>query len=178
MLHATSVPLRLITGNAHFEGSFLCIGPLPKGWMAKVAPSASTRTAVRSEIKKVFGAHAGTQDARLIGRYSGKVGGPIILYLEFRTSDSCRQFYASARSGLHPEIRRIETMFAGGGYAMYSSTAPAEALELLKEKELLELVEVGRKPENAWPLPPPAPPPTDAALPNPERAPPADDARA
>ena len=164
MLHTKSPPIRWIGLSTKFASCLICVGPLPKGWLAKAAPNAVDRTTLKRHLRQVCQNHVGASETRLIGRYSGKLGGPIVLYLEFRTPEASRAFCASARTGQLPdEVARATAPFNDGTGQLYTSTAPAEALELLKEKELLALLEQARNPEVAWPIPPPAhPPPRDA----------------
>jgi hypothetical protein len=167
MLHSTATPLRLIAANAEFEANFICYGPLPKEWMAKAAPNAVARTVLRDHLRTIFRTHIGALETRFIGRYSGKLGGgPILLYLEFATPEASRLFIAAVRANALPAemMQAIAPFTYAGAPPQYlcSSSAPAEALELLKEKELLALLTTAQAGDVAWPLPPPAHPPPDA----------------
>ena len=164
MVHAKSLPLRCIGLSTEFDCRVLCYGPRPKGWLAREAVNAGERTALKRHLRLVFETHVNATTTRLIGRYSGKLGGPIILYLEFGSTEASRSFNTAARTGQLPaEVQRATAPFNDGNGHLYTSAAPAEALEMLKEKELLTLLEQARSPEVAWPIPPPAhPPPPDA----------------
>ena len=164
MIHTKSSTLRWIGHNTDFESNFLCFGPLQKGWMAKEAPSAVDRATLKHSIRTVCHTHIGVRETRFIGRYSGKLGGPIVLYFEFGTPAASRAFHAAARAGQLPvEVLQVLAPVYNATGELYTSAAPAEALELLKEKELLALLEKARSPEAAWPIPPPPhPPPPDA----------------
>ena len=165
MIHPNSSPLRLIGLSTEFDSCILCFGPLPKGWLARAAPNAADRTTLKRHLRMVCKTHFGASTTRLIGRYTGKLGGPIILYLEFGTAAESRTFNAVVLARQLPaEFLRATAPFNDGQGLLYTSAAPAEALEMLKEKDLLALLEKARNPEVAWPIPPPAhPPPADAA---------------
>jgi hypothetical protein len=70
--------------------------------LAREAVNAGERTALKRHLRLVCQTHVNASTTRLIGRYSGKLGGPIILYLEFGSTEASRSFNTAASTGQLP----------------------------------------------------------------------------
>jgi len=81
----------------------------------------------------------------LIGRYD-KGGDPIGLYIEFQSITAANRFADRLYASSLPEavVNAINMLIPGITLEVYSCNAPAEALALLREKDLMAIFEKGR----------------------------------
>ena len=159
-LHAlvtpSSLPIRLRPPHSLDNSCIVLVAPLPKGWLHQHAgQAAANRTQVEEWLEGLWQHYLGATLLMLVGRYSK--GDPMALYVEFPSAAIASAFVTGASSHgttLPDAIRAAATRLFPGPLELYSCRVPAEALDLLKEKDFLGLLETGRA--NPCPLPAPA----------------------
>ena len=131
----------------------IVLAPLPKGWIQVVAgTSAAGKTAAEEWLELLWQRSLGATTLWLLGRYS-KQGDPIALYAEFVSADSANAFVQQYHTATLPtDVQAaMDAMFPGTTLEIFSCRIPAEALAVLKEKDLLSLLEHARS--NPCPVP-------------------------
>jgi hypothetical protein len=102
-------------------------------------------TAAEEFLEKLFQSHLQANTLVLIGRYD-KGGDPIGIYLEFQSIIAANHFADRLHASSLPEevVNAMSMLIPGVTLEVYSCSAPAEALALLREKDLLAIFEKGR----------------------------------
>jgi hypothetical protein len=146
-------PLRGRPPRSQDGGRVIILAPLPKGWIQAFAgASAAGKTAAEEWLERLWQQSLGATTLWLIGRYS-KLGDPIALYAEYVSADHANAFVHRYHTATLPtEVNAaMDSMFSGTPLEIFSCRIPAEALAVLKEKDLLSLLEHGRS--NPCPIP-------------------------
>ena len=141
-----ATPLQLRPAQTRSESSVALLGPLPKGWLQQhIGPAAAKVTAAEEFLEKLFQSHLQANTLVLIGRYD-KGGDPIGLYIEFQSITAANRFADRLYASSLPEavVNAINMLIPGITLEVYSCNAPAEALALLREKDLMAIFEKGR----------------------------------
>ena len=151
----SSLPVRLRPPHSLDNASVVLVAPLPKGWLHQCAGnSAAKRTRVEEWLESLWQHHLGANVLMLVGRSSK--GDPVALYIEFPSAALANAFVTSCHGASLPdEVQAAATqLFPGQALDIFSCRVPAEALDILKERDLLALLDTGRA--NPCPLPAPA----------------------
>jgi hypothetical protein len=147
----------------------LLIGPLPKGWCARLGYPPRDKARMHELQRVTAEAMRGLVDARstrLIGRHE-KEQSPMYVYIEFERLDQSQQLVRQWDTGTCPsEFRDLWQYLVGSdlsGLRLWSCGVLVEALKTASDKTLKELVAAGEA--HPCPLPPPPVPPPPAAPP-------------
>ena len=162
MVDVSAQPFRLRTVGGMVDSVILVYGPLVKGALSE-ARTACQRTEARERLKRLGRELIQAQDISFLNHYRAKPGGPVCLYLEFSSVRAAQDYVDAGDAGtLPPAFLSLVQPFIHEEAATFSCWAPAEALEVLKDTDLLKLFENGKL--RTCLLPPPRHPPPDVVV--------------
>ena len=154
--HAGSLPVHPI----------LLIGPLAKGWSARLGYPPRERARMQElqrNIAQTARGLVGARSTRLIGRHD-KEHSPLYVYMEFERLEQSQLLVRQWEEGTCPQgFQDLWQYLVGGdtsGLRLWSCGVLVEALMVASDKTLKELVAAGEA--HPCPLPPPPAPPPPA----------------